>query len=460
MSLVSQALRCRLEAYLAAPSRWCVALSGGLDSSVLLHGMCALRADGVGVSVRAIHVNHGLHSEADAWTRHCERLCRDLDVPLQIATVSVDPGHNGGPEAAARDARYAAFERSIGEDEYLLTAHHQDDQAETILLRLLRGAGARGLAGIATESRFGSGWLIRPLLELSREQLADAAREAGLAWIDDPTNDDLSFDRNYLRHAVLPLLRDRWPGMGRTISRAARLSTETAGLLDVLAEADCRNLQHDHALELVGLRRLESARQRNVIRYILKVHGLPAPSEAQLRTGLEQLLSARRDGRPTLRWGHVSLQRYRDRLYFLDFDPDLATVSLPDQYAWDGTGAIDMGPIRGRMRLIKERAGGIALPSAAAGIRVRFRHGGERIRRVNQKQHKSLKKLFQERGIVPWMRCHVPLLYSRDEGHADGHGDGPDHLLAVGDLWIAADAMARPGEAGYRIVWENHANTL
>lgn len=408
--------------------------------------MCALCRDFAGNRVRAVHINHGLHSMADQWATHCQALCQELDVPLRVERVEVDRSDGSGLESAARNARYAVFRRIVESDEYIMTAHHQDDQLETVLLRILRGAGIRGLAGIPELSRFGPGWLVRPLLDVSRQALAEYAEAAGLCWIDDPSNADTSFDRNYLRHAIVPLLRNRWPGIGKTVGRAARLSGEAASVLELLAEADSRMVLRGGVADLNELRKLGPPRQRNVIRHHLKCRGLDLPSEIQMRTGLDQLLCARPDSRPVVRWGTAQIHRYRDRLYFLDFDPS-AAASLPAQYQWDGRSAIDMGPIRGRLRLIEDRSGGVAIPAAAEGIVVRFRHGGERIREKNQRHHKSLKKLFQERGVVPWMRCHVPLLYGRDQ------------LLAVGDFWIAADAVAAPGKPGYRIHWENHPLT-
>jgi tRNA(Ile)-lysidine synthase len=432
----------------AGPARhYCVALSGGLDSTALLHGLCQLRGRLAGLRIRAVHINHGLHPQAAAWETHCAQLCRDLDVPLQVEAVAVARDTGLGLEAAARTARYATFAKSLAPDECLLTAHHQDDQLETFLLRLMRGAGPHGLAGIAIQRRCGPGWLLRPLLGLGREALQDYANTAGLTWIDDPSNADTSFDRNYLRHLVVPVLRERWPGAGQTVGRAARLNTEAMNLLQVLAELDCRQLLRAQAVDLTALRQLDSARQRNVIRFVLKDRGLTPPGEAQLKVGLEQLLSAGPDRGPVLSWSDGQIHRYRDKLYVLNFDPVAAAEALPSEYSWDGSGEMEMGPLRGRLRLVKEAAGGVAIPSAAGRIAVRFRHGGERIREVDQPHHKALKKLFQEHGIVPWMRGHVPLLYD------------DERLLAVGDLWIAAEAVAPPGEAGYRILWENHPVT-
>jgi tRNA(Ile)-lysidine synthase len=444
MPSVPELLRQKLQADLVADSVWCVALSGGLDSSVLLHGMCQMRREFNGIVVRAIHVNHGLHPQSDEWAAECEVFCRKLDVALQSEVALVDCNAGEGIEAAARRARYASFSRALGQDEYLLTAHHQDDQVETFLLRLLRGSGTRGLASIADRRQFGRGWLLRPLLELSRVKMEAYARSAGFSWVDDPSNVDTSIDRNFLRHEVVPLLRDRWPGMGLTIGRAARLARESADLLDVLAAADGQNLMQDHALDGAGLRQLDPARQRNLLRYRLRSRGLTVPSEAQLRTGLAQFLSARSDAQPVLRWSGGQIRRYRDRLYILGFDPDSAGESLPAEYPWDCRDPLDMGPVRGRVRLEAASSGGLAQSSVSAGMVIRFRQGGERIRQAGQQHHKSLKKLFQAHGVVPWMRRHVPLLYARDQ------------LLAVGDRWVAADGAAAQDERGYRVVWENH----
>ncbi len=444
MSSVPELLRQKLQVDLLPDSVWCVALSGGLDSSVLLHGMCQMRREFNGIVVRAIHVNHGLHPQSDEWAAECEVFCRKLDVVLQSEVVLVDRNADEGVEAAARRARYGSFSRTLGQDEYLLTAHHQDDQLETLLLRLLRGSGTRGLASIADRRQFGRGWLLRPLLEMSRVKMEAYARSAGFNWVDDPSNVDTSIDRNFLRHEVVPVLRDRWPGLGQTLGRAARLARESADLLDVLAEADGRNLMRGHVLDAAGLRQLAPARQRNVLRYRLRSRGLTVPSEAQLRTGLAQLLSARSDAQPVLRWSGGQIRRYRDRLYILEFDPDSASESSPAEYQWDCRDPVDMGLVRGHVRLETASSGGLAKSSVSEGMVIRFRRGGERIRQAGQQHHNSLKKLFQAHGVVPWMRHNVPLVYVRDQ------------LVAVGDRWIAADAAAAQDERGYRVIWENH----
>jgi tRNA(Ile)-lysidine synthase len=444
MSPVLDALRHVLGERSHSDSRWCVALSGGLDSTVLLHGLCALRAEFPGHAIRAVHVDHGLHPSANDWAKQCDRLCRELDVPLQVENVRIDTGRGTGIEAAAREARYGVFERLIVRDEILLTAHHQDDQVETFLLRVLRGAGPRGLAGIPERSHFGAGWLIRPLLAVSRRALMGYAEFVGLKWLDDPSNEDTGFDRNYLRHEIMPLLRERWPGMGKTVGRAARLSADASSLLDALAENDSQGVQQGDTLYLPGLRALTPSRQRNVMRYVLNRRGMKMPNEIQLQTGLQQLMSAKRDRQPIVCWGPLQVRRYRDRLFFLDFDPSAVDAALPCRYEWDGRDTIDMGPVRGRLILIPDDPGTVTVPDGAKSHFVNFRQGGERVRTANQRHRKALKKLFQQHGILPWMRRHVPLVYVEDR------------LFAVGDLWISAEGTVGPGEPGYTIAWENH----
>ena len=447
MSSVPDLLRKKLKADLVSRSDWCVALSGGLDSRVLLYGMCQLRQEFGGITVRAVHINHGLHPRSAEWVAGCQDICRKLGVALRSETVRVDRNASEGLEAAARRARYDLFSEVLATNECLLTAHHQDDQTETLLLRLLRGSGTHGLASIADRRRFGRGWLLRPLLDMSREDLESYARAEGISWIDDPSNLDTSIDRNFLRHEVLPILRGRWPGLGQTIGRAARLAGESAGLLDALAEADRLDLLQARGLDVGGLQRLDPARQRNVVRHHLGSLDLTVPSEVQLRVGLAQLLSARADALPVLRWPGGQIRRYRGCLYILGFDPDGLRESLPAEYEWDGRDPVEMGSVRGRLRLAASSSTGLAESSVSDGVVIRFRRGGERIQEANQRYHKSLKKMFQAHGVVPWMRQHVPLLYVGDQ------------LLAVGDRWIAADAAARIDEPGYQVIWENHPDT-
>jgi tRNA(Ile)-lysidine synthase len=336
MTRVSEILRQKLEADLRPGSRWCVALSGGLDSTVLLRGMCELREEVGNINIRAIHVNHGLHPDCNDWAARCRAYCDQLRIPLQVELAKIDFDSGDGLESAARRARYGFFSTVLGENEYLLTAHHEDDQIETLLLRLLRGSGTRGLSSIAERRRLGRGWLMRPLLGMRRAELESDAQAAGIDWIEDPSNIDTSIDRNYLRHEIVPRLRERWPGIGSTVGRAARLAGESTALLDTLADADRRYLSDGACLIASKLREFEEPRQRNVVRYWLSIRGLVPPGEARLKAGLAQLMTPRADAQPVLRLAEGQVRRYRNRFYILEFDPTSVCATLPAEFAWDG----------------------------------------------------------------------------------------------------------------------------
>jgi len=437
MSSVIDTLRDRLAPDNGA-ARWCVAFSGGLDSTVLLHGLNQLAREFDSVSLRAVHIHHGLHADADAWTGQCRSFSRDLDVPLDVRRVDVDLDSGEGTEAAARRARYAAFDSLLEDDELLLTAHHAQDQVETVLLRLLRGAGVKGLGAIAERSRFGRGQLVRPLLSLGRPELETYARDHALSWVEDPSNRDIDLDRNYLRHEIIPALRRRWPGMDASIGRSARLAAEAHELLRATAARDAIKVMNGELIALRCLRELDASRQRNLLRYVFQQRGIVPPSEVQISGGLEQLLTARADRNPILRWPGGQVRRYRDNLYVLQEDPDRVAADGPDTIQWDGRTPLDLGAIRGRLVLE-------ALAGAPAGLNVCFRRGGERLLEADHVHHQQLKKMFQSRGVVPWMRAHVPLLFQDAE------------LLAVGDLWSSSEFAARLGESA-RIRWEGHAD--
>lgn len=443
MSSVLATLRRMLAEHGAPGDGYCVAFSGGLDSMVLLHALHSLRGGPHRFALRAVHIHHGLHPDADAWSARCEAVAAQLDVAYVAHRVTVERDSGEGLEAAARRARYAAFAELLRADEQLLTAHHEEDQLETYLLRLLRGAGVHGLASIVERAPFANGWLLRPLLIVGRVDLTAYAQAHGLNWIEDPSNTDTTLDRNYLRHNVIPLLRARWPGMAGTIGRAARLSAEAAELIDGLAAGDCARIVHAGLIDLRELRTLAPPRQRNVIRHVLRQRGLHPPSEMQLLTGLDQLLSAGDDRHPVLRWPGGQVRRYRQRLYVLEEDPSVATDDAPVEFAWDGSAPIDLGPVRGRVQLVSAETGGFCIDPANGPLTIRFRRGGERLREADHRHHILLKKLYQERGVVPWMRSHVPLL-------AQG-----DTLLAVGDFWSRAGAAA-DGHPAVRVVWDRH----
>lgn len=437
----AEAVRRAIEPVLTAPAAGiCVALSGGLDSSVLLHVLVRSRIGGL----RAVYVNHQLHPEAGAWGEHCERLCADLGVPFITRKVTVETGTGEGLEAAARRARYRALAEVLKPDEVLVTAHHQDDQAETVILNLLRGSGVTGLGGIPRQAKLDGARVLRPLLDVPRSMLLDYARQEALHWVEDPTNTDPHMDRNFLRHKVLPQLQSRWPGLRTTVSRSARLCVEAAQLLDELAALDSRRAQRAGRISLPALRGLSEPRQRNVLRRLCWQELGSVPSESRLREGLDQVLNAQGDRNPVLAWPGGEIRRYRMSLYLLR--PMAPAPAVGERLALEArAGArLDLGNGCGRLRLVRVRGQGLATSRAAPVITVKYRSGGEHIRPAGEAHKRELKKLLQERGVVPWMRGRIPLLYCDDV------------LAAVAGLWVAAEFVAGPAEPGLRVRWDDH----
>ena len=416
----------------AAPARPVLAaFSGGLDSTVLLHWLATHPAMHGGL--RAIHVDHGLHPDSGAWAMHCRETCDALGVPLEVVRVDVprDSGH--GPEAAARTARHGAFVAAMRNDEVLALAHHADDQAETFLLRALRASGPDGLASMRPWLAYRAGWAWRPLLETPRASLQRHALDHGLRWIEDPSNADRSFDRNYLRHAVMPRLRERWPHADAAFAASARLAGEAADLLDA---EDARLLaalrtKATDTLEVPGLLALPAARRARVLRRWVAELGLPPlPANGVARIEHE-LLPARRDAEAAFAWAGARLRRWRDQLH-----AGRASAPLPADWAatWDGRVPLAL-PGGGVLRL--EGADRFDAP-----LRVRARHGGERIALPGRSHHHALKHVLQDLGLPPWERERLPLLE-----------DGDGELLAAGDRVIAAPLRAWLDARGARLAW-------
>jgi len=429
----------------------CVAFSGGRDSTALLHALAGLRQESQ-FNLRAMHVNHGLQAAAQDWEEHCAALASRLDVPYSAVRVTVrtDGGH--GLEAAAREARYAALRAGLQPGEWLLTAHHADDQLETVLLHLFRGSGVSGLAGIPRATPFGPGRLFRPLLAVPAAALidygADLLLPQGLVWLNDPMNADCAYDRSFLRHDVTPVLRRRFPAAAGAAGRSAALAAEAAGLLDELARIDSQEIVAAHRLSLEPLRKFSPARQRNLIRFQARERGWALPPERRLREGLTQLLEAAPGRQPVLRWSGHEIRRFRQHLHLLD-TAALRVIPGDPALKLGGSRPLVLGGPRGVLSLHQgSRAGGAAALASAVvadGLQVVFRSGGERVRAGTDRHHRTLKYLFQSRGIVPWMRCHLPLIFARGE------------LAAVADLWTADWAASQPPERGFQILWSGHA---
>lgn len=289
-----------------------IAYSGGLDSTVLLHQLIQSREEGS--VLRAVHIHHGLNPKADDWQKHCEKICTAWNVDLLVHSIDLSASHEN-IEERARQMRYNFFASLLKANDVLCTAHHQDDQAETFLLQLMRGAGPKGLSAMSAESLLGEGRLLRPLLNMSRDELLAYAEKNSLAWVDDDSNDNMRFSRNFLRQEVLPILKRRWPTVSQTTARSARHCAETEKLLETFIQPlfqEC--LLENNALALTPLVKLTPIQQKHVFRCWLFHCGFPSPNERKLQNCLRVFLTARQDRHPMVTWGNVIVRRYRHEL--------------------------------------------------------------------------------------------------------------------------------------------------
>ncbi|HVC38325.1 MAG TPA: tRNA lysidine(34) synthetase TilS [Gammaproteobacteria bacterium] len=440
MSFDSDKLNRVLRGLPAARCYW-VGFSGGLDSTVLLHALAQQQS--LSARLQALHVNHHLNPQADVWQRHCQQICAALHVPLECRGVTVEPAKGQSLEAVAREQRYQVFRALIQEADMLLLAHHQDDQMETFLLQALRGAGQRGLAAMPMIASFEAGHLARPLLGFARDELQAWAEMQKLTWLDDPSNADSRFDRNYLRLEVLPVIRQRWPSAAATVARSARHCGEALELLAAVAEEDWGHCTEDQGrvLPVAALRKLGTARAKNLLRHWLEKLQLPLPPTHKLEQIIKEVLPARADRNPCVSWEGAEVRRYRGRLYGLF---PLPVVPGGELRLTQGEQTA-LGAGMGTLRLVSAMEGGLrAAGCPAEGLRVCFRSGGEVCKPAGQAHHRPLKKWLQEFKVVPWMRERLPLLYIGDQ------------LAGVGGLFVCAPFAAGTGEPGLRIEWLSH----
>lgn len=415
-----------------------LAYSGGLDSQVLLHALVQCR-DSMGLRLHAIHIDHGLQPQSGQWAEQCRRNCETWNVNFSVERIHVPHIDDEGVEAAARRLRYAALASYVQYGEVLFTAHHQDDQAETLMLQLLRGSGVHGLAAIPVVIPFANGLLARPLLPFGRQALHRYAQQAGLDWIEDASNRDETYARNFLRHRVMPVLQQQWPQAVTVLARAARHQAQAAQLLDVMAAEDlqlCRGVEQD--LALPALQQLSAARQANLLRYWFRQSGYRAPNERRLLQVLQQINTNSDSRQAQISWDNVVLWRYRERLHL---EAQAAPIDPQSVLPWDLQQALDLP---GRVyRLRAEAIEGEGLSQQRLGrtpVTVRWRRGGEICRLAGREHHHKLKKLLQQYGVPPWERARLPLVYAGDE------------LAAVGDRWVCEPYAARPGEAAWRLI--------
>jgi tRNA(Ile)-lysidine synthase len=409
-----------------------LALSGGADSGALAAAAAALRLPGL----RALHVNHGLGPHARELEAAAHAQCARLGIALRVIRVTVDRAP-AGLEAGAREARYAALAGELAPGELLLAAHHLEDQAETLLLQLLRGAGLKGASAMPARAALGGGWLLRPLLGESRERLRAYARAEGIPWREDPMNEARELDRAYLRTELWPRVLERWPGAARTLARAAGHFAEAERLLELESRRDLTPIAGPGGLSVVGLRALSPERRRRALRLYLGALGLPPPPASRLRS-FDALLAARADRNPHLAWTGAELHRYRGEL--LAFAPLPAAPEVPVLLdrgvpaAWGGLGHIEIaaGP-----------DGSPGIDGACLPLRLARRRGGERLRLTATGSRRAVKDLLREAALPPWLRERLPLLYQ---------GERCVGLVTPRGPWLDLEVRR---ERGLVLAWRN-----
>lgn len=420
MAFTSERLRAYLPAISSPSAIWWVGFSGGLDSTVLLHALAQLHLP---VQLRALHTNHQISPNADVWQMQCADFCAQHSIPFHTEKVRVE-NTGKGIEDAARAVRYSVFEKNLAHNDFLLTAHHANDQSETMLLRLMRGTGPRGLAAMAAVRALGAGLLARPLLHFSRAELEAYALNNQLSWVDDESNLDDDYDRNFLRNQVMPLLHSRWPEFKRKWQQTAELCAQQETVMEEIAREDLVRAQPapervGQSIDLQAMLNLSSVRQQNVLRYWLRLLNHTTPEQLHWQQIEQQIFAGREDAQARVTWGNVALRTYRQRLYALP-------LQLPELELQFELSTSNKAP---------------RLKTGLPDVRIAYRTGGERCKPAGRAHSQTLKKLLQEYELEPWLRDKVPLVLCGD------------CVVAVGDLWVCADYVAAEEESGYRLIW-------
>jgi len=416
-----------------------IALSGGIDSAVLLHLLASLSKQ-MQFTLSAVHVNHGISKNATVWSKFCCNLCHAYDISSYIAYLQIKKEPGISLEAIAREERYRIFNHM--QADYVVLAQHLDDQAETLLLQLFRGAGIKGLSAMPIVRKQISGTapqILRPLLEISRSRIEAYARQNKLNWINDESNDSITFNRNFLRHEVLPLLRKRYPNYPKTLLRTSRHLSEASSLLDELAEIDIEHCLVSGKLQVGSLRKLSIPRAKNLLRYTLLQHGADLPSTAKLEDILNQLLSIRIDSQLHISFGNTEIRCYKDAVYILarKMQPEVTR-----QVVWHGEAYLALQYLNGSIHFTQVKSQGINQQKIINRlITIRLRMGGERFTPACNRPRKSLKNLSQEASIPPWERNAIPLLFCDEK------------LVWVPGIGIDCEFQVKSDELGILPIW-------
>lgn len=447
MTNLTKQLLQTVEQSLAGHTQILLALSGGLDSRVLLHLLQRWRTHLSGRSVRAIYIHHGLSAQADAWAIFCQRCCEDAEITYECLPIQVIRRPRESLEATARTARYQALAQRVTYEEVIVTAHHQDDQCETLLLALKRGSGPAGLAAMPAAQPFAGSQLCRPLLTVSRGYLHTYAQQHQLTWIEDPSNQLLQFDRNFLRQQILPNLSVRWPQFTATVARSARLCGEQEQLLDELLLPRLVSLTDTQGSLAIGPLLTESVLKRQALlrRWCHRV-GAPTPNHQQLTQLWDRVALSRRDANPQLTINGWQVRRYRQRLYWI-----APMAILPAQWVWqDWQQSITLPGELGRVgwhRVEPDKSASETMHSDWVRLpepdqRVTWRFGISGRFRVLGRGQRSLKKLYQERGVPPWLRSRLPALYYDEQ------------LIAIPGIAVTEAGAAKPNLPTGQLMWQ------
>ena len=416
-----------------------IGFSGGIDSTVLLH-LCAAQAT-LKAKLVAVYVNHGLQSQADDWGNHCRQQADLLGVEFLNLKVNAKPAIGESPEAAARNARYRSMQDLLEANDVLLFAHHREDQMETMLLQLFRGAGIRGLAAMPVTTTFGKGRLIRPLLAIAKADIDNYAQQHALQWVEDPSNQSCDFDRNFLRNQITPLLKQRWPSLDKTVARSAQHCGEAMTQLDVWSSQliEGRFDRIHRSLDLDNLQAFNEVQISWLLRQWFTELGLKPPSQALLQTFKTQLINARSDASPILRKQGYVFSKYRKQLFCL---PEQQLIALHETCIWSAD-CTQFNLPNGYVLTRSPASTGIAKSVwDKAKVHLQPRTGSETLKLAGRAGQHSLKKLFQESGIPPWERETRPLIYLDDK------------LAGVAGLWIAEWVFSNAPNDCYQVTWQ------
>jgi tRNA(Ile)-lysidine synthase len=426
----AERLSARLAHFTPAKTYW-VGFSGGADSTALIYAFNELKTF-LKAKIKAIHFNHGLHQDADQWQQECQEVCDSLGIDLRIKRLSIDGSSGKGIEAEARHLRYSYLETSLIQGDCFVTGHHQEDQAETLLLNLARGSGVDGLAGMPESRSLGQARLIRPLLTFSMSSFRSYLENQNISWIEDSSNQDQTYDRNFLRQTIIPLLSDRWNGISEKMALSAGHCRQASAVISTFcSEKLADHLVHDQVFKLNGLNP-EDPVFAMLLRQWFRFNRAPSMPLRQIEQLSTQITHASDQSNISICWQGWTVHYYRGAMWLQLEDSIVHSLSL----TWSSCEAIDLGEVLGNFGFDPEPVK--SLPD----LELKSRQGGEKILESNSEHRRELKDLFQKAGVPPWLRESVPLLFSSGE------------LVAVGDMFVSKTLADWMQEENSKLYWQ------